>query len=216
MIRRLFMGACALSALLALPVAQAGDSRAAIDAEIYKPLVRGGIVFKNYCVSCHGEKGDGDARAAKLHGTETLQIKEGSDASYEEIIRKGGEAVGKSPFMPMWGEELSDEQIKDVVIYVSYVTNQLRRGEAVFKTNCILCHGIKGDGKGRAAKLYNPPPANLTLSDKNDEYKRMIISMGGAAMGRSDVMPVWSEQLSPQEIDDVVSYLRTLVVQKPQ
>ena len=60
-----------------------------------------------------------------------------------------------------------------------------------------------------------PPPANLTMSDKNDEYKIMIITLGGAAMGRSTVMPAWGEQLLlPQEIEDVVAYLKTVLVNK--
>ena len=117
--------------------------------------------------------------------------------------------------MPTWDDELSDEQIADVISYLALVTDPVRRGEVVFKTNCILCHGVNGDGKGRASVLFNPPPADLTRSDKNDDYKRMIITSGGAAMGRSEVMPVWSEQLEASEIDDVVAYLRTILVVPP-
>lgn len=158
------------------------------------------------------------ARASKLYGTINLDIDAALEADKAEaIVRKGGAALGKSPFMPMWEEELSEEQINDVVAYLVVLPNQLRRGETVFKTNCILCHGVKGDGQGRASVLYNPRPANLTKSDKNDTYKKMIITLGGAAMGRSAVMPIWGQQLTELEIDDVVAYLRTiLVVPQPQ
>jgi len=40
----------------------------------------------------------------------------------------------------------------------------------------------------------------------------MIITLGGEAMGRSPAMPVWGQQLTAQEIKDVVAYLRTLLV----
>jgi cytochrome c oxidase cbb3-type subunit 3 len=90
----------------------------------------------------------------------------------------------------------------------------VKRGEVVYKTNCILCHGLKANGKGRAAKLYNPPPADLTHSNKNDDYKASIITYGGKAMGRSEVMPAWGGQLSKQEISDVVAYLKTVLVNK--
>jgi cytochrome c oxidase cbb3-type subunit III len=40
----------------------------------------------------------------------------------------------------------------------------------------------------------------------------MIITLGGKAMGRSEVMPIWGEQLSERQIDDVVAYLRTVLV----
>ena len=155
---------------------------------------------------------EGNNRKAKLYVGLNLAIKPQSKEANAQIIRKGGAAVGRSPFMPPWEEELSAEQLSDVVAYIGIVGERVARGEAVFKTNCTLCHGISGDGKGRAAKLYNPPPADLTHSDKNDDYKRSIIMLGGAAMARSPFMPVWGEQLSTQEIDDVVAYLRTLVV----
>ncbi len=177
-----------------------------------QPLIRGAVVFKSYCVMCHGEAGDGVARATKLYGQMNLVIMERSSEFYEKIIRVGGLGVGLSKFMPAWKDELTDEQIKDVAVYLSAVGSPEKRGEAVFKTNCILCHGIKGNGKGRAAVLYDPPPADLTRSDKNDDYKRLIITMGGKAMGRSEVMPVWGKQLTVQEIDDVVVYLRTIVM----
>ncbi len=196
--------------LLALD--QKTDSRSAIKKELAKPVVRGGIVFKSYCAMCHGERGDGLARAAKLHGVTNLAIKPNSQKYYDKIIRKGGAAVGRSEFMPLWEEELSEEQINDVVSYLMVVGDAMYRGEVVFKTNCILCHGLKGNGKGRASVLYDPPPADLTHSDKNDQYKRMIITYGGEAMGRSPAMPIWGEELSKQEIEDVITYISTLLV----
>ena len=176
------------------------------------PAIRGGIVFRTYCILCHGERGDGISRGAKLYGASILSLKPSSSEYAEKIIRFGGKSIGKSDFMPSWQDELSEEQIVDVIAYLLMVKDQVSRGAVVFKTNCILCHGIKGDGKGRASVLFDPPPANLTLSDKNDEYKKMIITYGGKTMGRSEVMPIWGEQISEQQIDDVVAYLRTILV----
>lgn len=177
------------------------------------PVIRGGIVFLTYCVLCHGERGDGLSRGTKLYGAANLGLKPNSREYTEKIVRNGGKSVGKSEFMPSWNEELSEEQMGDVIAYLLIVQNQIERGAVVFKTNCILCHGINGDGKGRASVFYDPRPANLTTSDKNDAYKKQIITLGGKAMGRSEVMPMWGEQLlTEQQIDDVVAYLRTIVV----
>ncbi len=44
------------------------------------------------------------------------------------------------------------------------------RGSIVFKTYCVLCHGTKANGNGRAARNYNPRPANLTISTVSDQY----------------------------------------------
>lgn len=199
----------------AINLAYAGDtdSRKDIRAAKSKPTIRGGIVFKNYCVLCHGERGDGMARATKLYGQGNLVIKpRDDDEYYQQIIRYGGSSVGLSRYMPAWEEELSEEQINDVVEYLHIVNDPVERGRVVFMTNCILCHGVKANGKGRASVMYDPKPADLTRSDKNDTYKKMIITMGGEAMGRSKVMPQWGLQLKEQEIDDVIAYLRTILV----
>lgn len=201
----------ALALQLCLPPAFAVDSAQEINDMRDKPAIRGGIVYHAYCTLCHGERADGKARASKLHATPELNLSKGREY-VEKIIRHGGKAVGKNEAMPSWQEELSEEQINDVIAYISLVKKPASRGEIAFKNNCILCHGIKADGKGRAAPLFNPPPANLTKSDKNDEYKKLIITLGGQAMGRSEVMPAWNEQLTEQQIDDVVEYLQTILL----
>ena len=38
----------------------------------------------------------------------------------------------------------------------------IERGAALFKANCVACHGEKGDGKGPAAVAFTPPPRNFT------------------------------------------------------
>ena len=100
----------------------------------------------------------------------------------------------------------ADDRIKGVDFY------QDVRGSIVFKTYCILCHGIKADGTGRAAGNYNPRPANLTTSIATDAYKEAIIRKGGAAMGRSQFMPPWGLELSDEQIKDVVFYLGVINV----
>jgi len=188
------------------------DSRMLVDKALKKSQTRGGIVYKHYCSACHGQTGTGNPRRAKLYGKDKLVIKPNTAEWYEKITRYGGEAVNRSPLMPVWQDELSEEQISDVTKYLSVLSDPVRRGKTVFQTNCILCHGVKADGRGRASVLYDPRPSDLTRSDKNEDYKRLIVTNGGAAMGRSDVMPVWGEQLTVQEIEDVVKFLGTIVV----
>ncbi len=84
------------------------------------------------------------------------------------------------------------------------------RGDIVYKNYCVLCHGVKADGQGRAARIYTPKPANLVLSDKNAEYKELIIRKGGAALARSEFMPPWNDELTNEQISDVVAFLESL------
>jgi mono/diheme cytochrome c family protein len=84
------------------------------------------------------------------------------------------------------------------------------RGGLVYANYCVTCHGFNADGNGRAARLYNPRPANLRMSDKNDAYFGLIIRMGGEAMGRSPFMPPWGAELTDEQMKDLVAYLRSI------
>ena len=84
------------------------------------------------------------------------------------------------------------------------------RGNLVFQHYCILCHGANADGKGRAAKLYQPRPADLVHTDKNAAYIELIIRQGGAALGRSQFMPPWGGELTDEQVSDVVSFIGAL------
>jgi cytochrome c oxidase cbb3-type subunit 3 len=201
---------------IALPIALAQDTNESVERELSGPFLRGATVYRTYCTLCHGERGDGVARAGKLYRNLNLTITPRPRAFYERIVRKGGEAVGVSPFMPPWQDELSTEQIEAVLTFLNFISDPVRRGEVVFKLNCLLCHGVQGDGRGRAAKLYDPPPADLTHSNKSDEYKEGIIRFGGVALHRSRGMPMWNQRLTDGEIKDVVRYLRSIVIIRPE
>ena len=86
----------------------------------------------------------------------------------------------------------------------------IERGRIAFEHYCALCHGPSGDGHGRAARLYNPKPANLITSDKNAHYKDLIIRRGGAALGRSAYMPPWGEELTEEQLIDLVNFLQSI------
>jgi mono/diheme cytochrome c family protein len=90
------------------------------------------------------------------------------------------------------------------------------RGGLVFANYCVTCHGINADGNGRAARLYNPRPANLRMSDKNDAYYGLIIRKGGSMLGRSEFMPAWEAELTNEQIGDLVAYLRSINSYKPR
>ena len=84
------------------------------------------------------------------------------------------------------------------------------RGSIAFRTYCVLCHGASGEGNGRAAAQYVPRPANLTLSALSDEQKESIIRGGGASVGRSSFMPTWGQELTDEQIRDLLAFLRAI------
>jgi mono/diheme cytochrome c family protein len=84
------------------------------------------------------------------------------------------------------------------------------RGGLVYANYCVTCHGINADGNGRAARLHTPRPANLRASDKNNAYIAMIVRRGGEAVGRSPGMPPWGEELTDEQVNDLVAFVRSV------
>ncbi|HEY2987369.1 MAG TPA: cytochrome c [Candidatus Binatia bacterium] len=85
--------------------------------------------YVTYCSGCHGETGKGDGPAAvslpvkPANHTDGAVMNQLPDKFLFEIISKGGQSVGKSPFMPAWGSQLRDKQIQDVIAYVRSLAN---------------------------------------------------------------------------------------------
>ena len=85
--------------------------------------------------------------------------------------------------------------------------DQIEAGRNTFQTYCAVCHGKEGRGNGRAAKLYSPPPFNLTLSTAPRDDIRQIIQQGGASLNRNPVMPAWGGTFTESELNELLSFL---------
>lgn len=88
----------------------------------------------------------------------------------------------------------------------------LERGRAIYKANCVSCHGESGKGDGPGAGVLNPPPRDHTdreyMSTLTDEQIAEIIVKGGAIKGRP-LMPS-HPHLRGNDLDSVVAYVRSL------
>lgn len=83
----------------------------------------------------------------------------------------------------------------------------------IFRTICATCHGTDGTGNGPGAQALNPKPRNYTdaawqASITDDEIKKIIVE-GGAAVGKSPMMPP-NKHLAqqPQTLDGLVKIIR--------
>lgn len=83
-------------------------------------IIRGRVVYQNYCVLCHGKEGRGDGRAARLHTPPPFNLtKSAAPRDYiAQVVRKGGEANGRGKGMPPWSDQLTDEQINDTLNFL--------------------------------------------------------------------------------------------------
>ena len=77
-------------------------------------------------------------------------------------------------------------------------------GEAIFKTKCVLCHGADGMGNTPLGKQLQA--ANLHSKDvqkkTNAELHKVIHD------GQTN-MPAFADQLTDQQIDQVIKYVRS-------
>jgi cbb3-type cytochrome c oxidase subunit III len=87
-------------------------------------LASGKELFETYCVSCHGESGVGDGKAAASLKTKPRNL---TDAAYMDklddkhiagVLKKGGASVGKSAQMHSMGAGLNEQQISDLISYL--------------------------------------------------------------------------------------------------
>lgn len=82
-------------------------------------------------------------------------------------------------------------------------------GMATYLQECAACHGAEGRGDGPTAPRLHPKPANFwERSDSTEDKQVRVVTNGGEAEELSPNMPSFDEALSPQQIRDVVAYVR--------
>jgi mono/diheme cytochrome c family protein len=92
----------------------------------------------------------------------------------------------------------------------------LAKGRAIYKANCVPCHGESGKGDGPGAGVLKPPPRDHTdytyMSTLTDKNIADVIRMGGAIKGRP-LMPS-HPQINGGDLDALVAYVRSLSAKK--
>jgi len=86
----------------------------------------------------------------------------------------------------------------------------IAQGLALYKKNCVSCHGANAKGDGPAGKMLKPKPADLAsmAGGHPDGDFAWKISAGRGAM------PPWKNILSENEIWAIVNYIQSLAVSK--
>lgn len=93
---------------------------------------------------------------------------------------------------------------------------KLDTGEEIYNAACIACHGPGGRGQPETILGFEKPPQFPDFSDCNGSTRERIfdwratIHEGGPGRGFSEIMPSFAEALTPEQIDKVMQYLRSL------
>lgn len=83
----------------------------------------------------------------------------------------------------------------------------------IYDSRCAACHGANGRGDGAGAAALNPKPRNYTdaawQASVTDEQIKKTILLGGAAVGKSAIMPASPDLDSkPEVVEGLVAIVR--------
>lgn len=123
----------------------------------------------------------------------------------------GGEKDESQTSAPATSETTAAQEEQTATASAEKGKGNPENGKKLYLSTCATCHGDKGDGKGPAGMGLTPPPRNFTdhkaMSTITDEQMFKAIRGGGAAVGKSPVMPA-QPQFTDQQILDIVAYER--------
>lgn len=215
-------------------VVAAAPAAATQPATAVDPTVAAGAhTFVQFaCAQCHGALGRGgvspDVPALKTVGR-ALTVQQ-----LTHIINHGlGESKNPTkPYMPVWGEVISDTQVHDLVAYIRAglpavpdtqpVVIPQGQGPAVagaalyVRDGCINCHGP--NGLGGVANPLSPDKSIPPLSgggfrhDFPTDKAIAAVIRSGSVIGRAPIvsMPHWGGIIPAQDVQSLIAYLKTL------
>jgi mono/diheme cytochrome c family protein len=109
----------------------------------------------------------------------------------------------------LWGL-LLHAALASLIVSPAAAAGDPKRGEPMYQRYCSGCHGSDGRGGG---KNFMPHVGALNKKGHtellDDSYVASIITEGGPAFGKSGYMPSFKGTLSPQDIADVIAFVRS-------
>jgi mono/diheme cytochrome c family protein len=79
-------------------------------------------------------------------------------------------------------------------------------GKAIYMEHCSMCHGERGDGKVSVRGRGGPPPDFTDPAFWNGKTDSFLVHVIVNGLG---AMPPWEETLSPRDVEEVLSYIKT-------
>ncbi len=184
------------------------------------------------CAQCHGPNGGGgiskDVPPLKIVG------KAMTATQLRSIIDHGlGESANPTrPYMPVWGQIISQRQVTALVAYVhaglpavagaTAVPVQTDQGPVVegaqlyVRYGCINCHGPNGLGgvpNPQSPDKSIPPLSGANFFHQFNTDKKIIdVIRSGSVLGRAPIvsMPHWGGILSDAQLQALTAYIKTL------
>jgi mono/diheme cytochrome c family protein len=153
-------------------------------------------LYVENCAECHGDDGKGLLPNARDFGDRDYMRGE-TPAEFYTVVSEG-----QGPEMPEFGSVLSSDERWDIVYYIwRFSTEQeaLTRGQEIYVSSCIACHGDDGQSMILGAANFSDP--RFTTHQSPSDYY-VVVTQGKGSM------PAWQARLSQDDRWAVIDYLR--------
>jgi high-affinity iron transporter len=177
-------------------------------------LAEGQALYAANCASCHGVAGAGNGPASGGMNPKPPAVGDAAtmrDVSPATMFRIVSVGIGGTP-MPGYAAQMTAEQRWNIVSYLMSLRatpQQVAEGEGLFAQRCMQCHGALGAGDGAFARALSRLPQEIGSfawqAARSDEQLAFVVRQGVAGTA----MPPAGE-LTPQQLHNVVAYLRTM------
>lgn len=183
------------------------------------------------CAQCHGEQGKGGVSPDVPALTDV-----GKQLTVPQLRRIIDNGLGQSanpqkPYMPVWGEVISSQQVSDLVAYIRaglpavpgatpapVITEQGLAVEGALlyqRYGCINCHGPNGLGGVPNPESDEPIPplsGEEFRAEFNTDQKIIDVIKSGIVLGQAPIvsMPHWGGIIPEQQLQALVAYIKTL------
>jgi len=124
--------------------------------------------------------------------------------------RHPAESVKTDPLLNAYDTEV-DWTDPQHVIPLNY---QQAQGKRIFYQQCVWCHAdATPAGPSNRSNLTPVPPLlndGAVLNAESEENMRNMVTLGGAALGKSAMMPAYGRMLSAEEIRSLIAFTRAI------
>lgn len=180
--------------------------------------VNAALLYHNYCSVCHGDRGDGQSRGSQALTPPPRNFT--SAESKRELVRERivhSISNGRpGTAMVAWKAQLSEREITGLADYllttfIQPTSANHNRGRDIYAKTCAVCHGDGGNGGNWTSGMALKP------RDFTSEQARTLNRAGmieTVTQGRPGTpMVSYASQLSKQDIEAVVDYVRATFMQ---
>jgi mono/diheme cytochrome c family protein/rhodanese-related sulfurtransferase len=167
-------------------------------------------MYLTFCAPCHAKDARGYAADHAPSLINPAFLEAANDYYLRRSIAMGRPGTSMAPYSKAVGGPLDDSSIDRLVAYLrgqgpaakplpAAGRGDVTRGEPLYQTWCRSCHG---DGKTRGEAPHLANPQFLVVATDAFIHQAMVTGRPGTKM------EPFTDKLSPQDMDDIVAFVR--------